>query len=465
MSVHRVALKEGDIVLVEVHPASFPPVRYKGKVWIRRGPRRGIANEDDERRLYEKRVANITTFDAMPCIGATLQDLDASIFKQFYLYEAFPEEVIKDDKRTVKEQMEALGFFDTRFDCPTYSGILFFGKNVERHLPGAYVQYVRFEGNGRAGNIRNEYKFAGNLCKILNQLDTFVDTSITNRRPVPISALREETIVDYPHWAIRELLMNAICHRDYESNGPVQFYQYDNHLEIMNPGALYGKVNPRNFPNINDYRNPVVAEGMKVLGFVNRYSRGVMRVKEELQENGNPMPDFNLELETAFSVVVKISEVALKYYPDSIEEYATNNVSGGDTKGDTKSDTKGDTKSDTKGDTKGDTKSDTKSDTKGDTKSDTKGDTKSDTKGDTKSDTKSDTKGDTKLSILEVKVLQLLTRDPSATYQQIVEELGIGRTAVFKSIKQLKDLEYIERQNGRKFGSWNMLKNADEEEL
>ena len=80
MSVHRVALKEGDIVLVEVHPASFPPVRYKGKVWIRRGPRRGIANEDDERRLYEKRVANITTFDAMPCIGATLQDLDASIF-------------------------------------------------------------------------------------------------------------------------------------------------------------------------------------------------------------------------------------------------------------------------------------------------------------------------------------------------------------------------------------------------
>lgn len=177
----------------------------------------------------------------------------------------------------------------------------------------------------------------------------------------------------------------------------------------MNPGALYGKVNPHNFPNINDYRNPVVAEGMKVLGFVNRYSRGVMRVKEELQENGNPMPDFNLELETAFSVVVRISEVALKYYPDSIEEHATNNVSSGDTK--------------------------------------------------------SDTKGDTKLSILEVEVLQLLTRDPSATYQQIVEELRIGRTAVFKSIKQLKDLEYIERQNGRKFGSWNILKNADEEEL
>ena len=62
--------------VVEVRPAKFPPVKYKGRIWVRIGPRKGIANEDDERRLYEKRVANITTFDAMPCIGATLDDLD-----------------------------------------------------------------------------------------------------------------------------------------------------------------------------------------------------------------------------------------------------------------------------------------------------------------------------------------------------------------------------------------------------
>jgi len=110
----------------------------------------------------------------------------------------------------------------------------------------------------------------------LPKLDTFVDASITNRRPVPVSALREETIKDYLHWATRELLMNAICHRDYESNGPVQFYQYDDRIEILNPGGLYGKVNKENFPNVNDYRNSVIAEAMKVLGFVNRFSRSVL---------------------------------------------------------------------------------------------------------------------------------------------------------------------------------------------
>ena len=142
-----------------------------------------------------------------------------------------------------------------------------------------------------------------------------MDTSITNRRPVPISALREKIIIDYPHWATRELLMNAVCHRTYESNGPIQFYQYDDRIEIMNPGGLYGKVNAENFPLVNDYRNPIVAEAMKVLGFVNRFNRDVMRVKEELKENKNGEPQFSLDLVTAFLVTEYISAEALRYEP------------------------------------------------------------------------------------------------------------------------------------------------------
>ncbi len=177
---------------------------------------------------------------------------------------------------------------------------------------GCYVQYVRFGGLNRACEVKREYKFAGNLVKVLSQLDTFVDTSITNRRPVPVSALREETRVDYPHWATRELLMNAVCHRDYESNGPVQFYQYDDRIEIMNPGGLYGKATPENFPFVNDYRNGVVAEGMKVLGFVNRYSRGAQTVQDELRTNGNGEAEFQLHLGTAFLVVEKISSHSIQ---------------------------------------------------------------------------------------------------------------------------------------------------------
>ncbi len=97
-------------------------------------------------------------------------------------------------------------------------------------------------------------------------------------------------------------------HRDYETNAPVQFYEYDDRIEIQNPGGLYGKVTPENFPNVSDYRNPFIAEAMKVLGYINRFSRGVYRVQKELVENGNGEATFDFSLFTAFKVVENISK-------------------------------------------------------------------------------------------------------------------------------------------------------------
>ena len=311
MTVEKIELDGGPVIVVEVQPAHFPPIKYKGKICVRVGPRRGIANENDERRLYEKRASHVLTFDAMPCLGSSVADIDLNLFRQSYLPKAYPQDVLENDRRDVRLQLQSLGFYDMKHDCPTYAGILMFGLSVERILPGAYVQYVRFGGKSRASDVSSDYKFSGNLMTILNQLDTFVSTTIAKKRPVAVSALREENVVDYPSWAIRELLMNAVCHRDYEGNGPTQFYQYDDRIEILNPGGLYGKATPKNFPWVNDYRNGVIAEAMKVIGFVNRFSRGVQRVQEELTLNENGEADFELNLETAFLVKVSISRKSI----------------------------------------------------------------------------------------------------------------------------------------------------------
>ncbi|MDR1403548.1 MAG: transcriptional regulator, partial [Tannerellaceae bacterium] len=175
----------------------------------------------------------------------------------------------------------------------------------------------------RAGDILHEFKFDGNLCKSLPKIDTFIETSVSAKRPIPVSVLREEIVSKYPYWATRELLMNAIMHRDYDSNAPIQFYEYDDRIEIQNPGGLYGKVSPTNFPNVSDYRNPFIAEAMKVLGYVNRFSRGVYRVQKELKENGNGGATFDFSLRTAFRVVENISE---KYFEEGFgsEDYPEN---------------------------------------------------------------------------------------------------------------------------------------------
>jgi len=97
--------------------------------------------------------------------------------------------------------------------------------------------------------------------------------------------------------------MNAVMHRDYSSNTPIRFYGFSDRLEVINPGGLYGEATQENFPTRNSYRNPIIAEAMKSLGFVNRFGYGVQRAQALLQENGNPPAQFEFD---AHSVAVKV---------------------------------------------------------------------------------------------------------------------------------------------------------------
>jgi ATP-dependent DNA helicase RecG len=249
LTVYKHSFADGDLVVVEVRPSSFPPVRYKGKVWIRIGPRKAIANESEERRLIEKRTANASTFDARPCYEASFESLKTDVFNAYYLPRAIDKTILSTDQRTDSFKLASLRFYDLKLDVPTNAGILLFGYNPEYYHFGSYVQYVQFEGKSMSSKVVNEHKFTGDLVSILSKLDSFIETTIVQKHPVFISALREETRRSYPHLAIRELLMNAIMHRDYESNAPIKFYEFSDRIEVVNPGGLYGNARPENFPN------------------------------------------------------------------------------------------------------------------------------------------------------------------------------------------------------------------------
>lgn len=216
--------------------------------------------------------------------------------------------------------------------------------------------------------------------------------------------------------------MNAVCHRTYESNGPIQFYQYDDRIEIMNPGGLYGKVNAENFPLVNDYRNPIIAEAMKVLGFVNRFSRGVMRVKEELKENKNGEPQFSLDLVTAFLVTEYISAEALRYEPIEGKSKEKNNLA-----------------EPTFNEIIIDKPSEKKSKEKDKSKEKNK-----------------------EITDIERNILKIFENNPAATYSFISNNIGVSESYVYKTIKKLKAKGWIEREKGRKHGIWVILKTIDQ---
>ncbi len=298
----------GDIVVVEVRPSLYPPVRYDGRCWIRIGPRKARATLEEERMLTERRVSYAKTYDLVPALGSDIEDISVDLFKIIYLASAIDKETLAENGRTAEEQMASLRFYDTKEKCPTNAGILMFGLNPEFYIPGAYIQYIKFSGEEMTSDVEYEKKFSGALSTELRLMDDFIKANVVKDRPVKKDSFREGVVRNYPYWALRELVMNAVMHRSYESNAPIYIYEFSNRVEIINPGGLYGEATPQNFPNASDYRNVVLAEAMKVLGYVNRFNYGVKRAKDELIRNGNGEPIFDLSLTTKFKVTIPINQ-------------------------------------------------------------------------------------------------------------------------------------------------------------
>ncbi|MBK7003628.1 MAG: hypothetical protein IPH35_28195 [Rhodoferax sp.] len=234
------------------------------------------------------------TFDAQPCLEATLDDLNDERFLLGYRKKVIAEDVIAANGRSVSQQLAGLRFFDLRRHCPTHAGILLFGHRPVHFLPGAYVQFLRLEGDEPTSKVIDEKQIAGDLMTVLQTLDLLIDVNV-RQHPVFVSGLREESVSDYPKIAVRELLLNAVMHRNYQSNTPVRFYWFADHIEITNPGGLYGEAAMGVFPERNDYRNPIIAEAMRALGYVNRYGQGVLRAQKALRDNGNLPADIKHE--------------------------------------------------------------------------------------------------------------------------------------------------------------------------
>lgn len=301
MIVAKFEYSDGELAVVEVQPHFLPPVRFKGKLCVRAGIRKGIANEAEERILTEKRSAFARTFDVLPCKGSTLDDISIELFKLRYLPSAIDADTLAENGRELKPQLASLKFYDIKEDCPTYAGILMFGTNPRFFIPGASVQYVRFQGEDEASDFEYEHRFEGDLTTQLGQMEEFVKANIVK---MVLPELGGDYVFSYPLRAVKELLFNAVIHKDYQSNAPIKFYEFSDRIEISNAGGLYGKARPENFPNENDYRNPALSEAVKNLGYVNGFNVGIKAALAALLKNGSKAPEFIKDQPTSFLVKI-----------------------------------------------------------------------------------------------------------------------------------------------------------------
>jgi len=307
LTVQKRRIQGVDVAVVLVEPSAETPVRYEGRMWIRVGPRRSIAGKDDERILTEKRQAGNFKFDERPARNASLADLDLDTFEEKYLPRAVAPEILEQNERTVEERLSSLQLMlpDGR---PTFGALLLLGKYPRKWLPGAYVQFARFDGDDPLAPILDQKEIDGPLPRVIPDLDHLTMLNIQVATEIG-SHTYEKRSPDYPAGAIQQLLRNAVLHRSYEIDAPVYWYWFRDRIEIHSPGGLYGRVNEDNFRSgITDYRNPTLAQGLKVLNFVQRFGVGIKMAFKLCEENGNPPPEFEF---APAAVFVRIHRSAL----------------------------------------------------------------------------------------------------------------------------------------------------------
>ena len=298
LTVEKRILQGKEVAVIKVEPSSSPPVRCRGAIHIRTGPRRDIATAQDERILNEKRRYGDRPFDLYPIRSSGISDLNLALFSYEYLPKAFSAEILAANERSLNEQLAATKMI-TAADDPTATviGILTIGKMPQDFLPGAYVQFLRIDGNELADDIIDNLQVQGAISDQIRRLD---DKLIAhNRIAVDItSGPIEKRTALYPIEAVQQITRNAIMHRTYEgTNAPVHVYWYNDRIEIISPGGVFGAITAENFgkPGFIDYRNPNLAEAMRTFGFVQRFGVGIQIARRLLAEAEHPAPRFEID--------------------------------------------------------------------------------------------------------------------------------------------------------------------------
>lgn len=295
LSVEKRILKGSEMSVVTVMPSDMPPVKYDGRIWIRTGPRRSIANEQEERILNEKRRYKNLPFDIYPVPSAKITDLSKTIFENEFLPAAFAVDVLETNNRTYEERLASCKMTVSPGDTtPTVLGLLAVGKSPQDFLPGAYIQFLRIDGTELADPVIDEEAIGGAMVEMLRRTEEKLKAH--NRVGIDIiSAPVHIKEMPYPSAAIQQILYNAVLHRTYEStNAPVRVYWFNDRIEINSPGGPYGNVTSENFgkPGITDYRNPNIGDVLKTFGFIQAFGRGIATARKEMEKNGNPPPEF-----------------------------------------------------------------------------------------------------------------------------------------------------------------------------
>jgi ATP-dependent DNA helicase RecG len=170
------------------------------------------------------------------------------------------------------------------------AAVLFFAKDVRHFFPQAYVTCLLARGRDKA-DILDRKDFCGGVVSEIVETLRFIERN--TRTAYRIEKLRREDMPEYPMRALREAITNAVMHRDYFEAGANVFVEiYDDRIEVSNPGGLPKGLTPAELGTRSVRRNPVIADLLHRIAFIEKAGTGIRRMREDAKKNRSPQPTF-----------------------------------------------------------------------------------------------------------------------------------------------------------------------------
>lgn len=262
-----------------------------GRVLIRTGMENRPLSGGEIRQLAATKSTG--DFEAEPAPGARREDFDDEVIAEFAA--KWAERQQRDWTRSTDDLLTAMGALDEE-GRPTVAGILLFASNPQAFLPQSGLTFVKFVGtqprgeDGQLGYGRRE-EISGPLARIIQRAWQVVGEEM--RTGAVVTDLERKERPEYPIPAVREMLVNAVAHRDYRLGGRrIEVRMFDNRMEVSSPGGLPGFITVDNIVEEHFSRNPRIVSGLFQWGYIEELGLGVDMMIDEMVRAGHPPPEF-----------------------------------------------------------------------------------------------------------------------------------------------------------------------------
>jgi ATP-dependent DNA helicase RecG len=266
-------IKGKSIIIIEVKESSDHLVLAFGSPYKRVGKSTVRMSKDEYERLILEKHREKLYFDSQICKGATLKDIDDEKVKWFLKKAKIRRNLNIELKISVKEILQKLDLL--KEDKLTNAAILLFGKEPQRFFLQAELRCARFKGNEPVKPFIDMKIFGGNIIEQVDSALNFILEHISMKVYLAGKKEREEKY-EYPPDALREAIINAICHRDYRTVGHIQIRIFDDRIEMWNPGLLPEPLTLKDLKKKHKSipRNPLIANSFFLIKFIEQWGTG-----------------------------------------------------------------------------------------------------------------------------------------------------------------------------------------------